>query len=572
MHANQKTGLAAALLMSVWGAAAWAQTTPDAGAIQRQIEQELKTAPVQRTQPAAKAPRTLSPAREGAVTLVVNSFAFEGNTRLSAEQLAAIVAPYQGRQYEFDQLRQIADIVADAYREAGWLVRVSLPKQEVKDGVVKLQIVEAAFGKTLVQGSQTRVDPAVLQAMVNAAQTTGQPVQTQSIDRALLLLDGIPGLNVAGNLVEGQEPGQTDLLLGVADRAGVTGDVSLANTGARSTGAHHAMANLNINSPLYLGDQLQIMALKSQGSDFERLAWTMPVGYDGLRVGVHGTRLAYKLVGDFASLNGHGTALGQGLDLSYPWVRSQASNVNLTASYDNKRFDNNANGVSASHYGINVLNLGLSASESDDWQGGGLNNLSFGLGQGKVNLDGSANQSADASGPATAGNYSKLRVGLSRLQAVTPGLTAYVALNVQRANKNLDSSERLYLGGTGGVRAYPTSEGGGADGQLFTAELRQQLDATITLTGFYDHGQVKTFKNNAWANGSGNLNSGTAPNDVTLKGYGFSLAWAPQTSTELRATLARRIGTNPLANTGTGADGDGTHTFNRLWLNATFSF
>ena len=290
--------------MSFWGTAAWAQTTPDAGAIQRQIEQELKAAPVQRTQPTAKAPRTLSPAREGAVTLAVNSFVFEGNTRLSADQLAAIVAPYQGRQYELEQLRQIADIVADAYREAGWLVRVSLPKQEVKDGVVKLHIVEAAFGKTIVQGSQTRVDPAMLKAMVEAAQTTGQPVQTQSIDRALLLLDGLPGLNVAGNLVEGQEPGQTDLLLGVADRAGVTGDISLANTGARSTGANHALANLNINSPLYLGDQLQIMALKSQGSDFERLAWTVPVGYDGLRVGVHGTRLAYKLVGDFANLNG----------------------------------------------------------------------------------------------------------------------------------------------------------------------------------------------------------------------------------------------------------------------------
>jgi hemolysin activation/secretion protein len=377
MHANQKSGLAAALLMSFWGTAAWAQTTPDAGAIQRQIEQELKAAPVQRTQPTAKAPRTLSPAREGAGTLAVNSFVFEGNTRLSADQLAAIVAPYQGRQYELEQLRQIADIVADAYREAGWLVRVSLPKQEVKDGVVKLHIVEAAFGKTIVQGSQTRVDPAMLKAMVEAAQTTGQPVQTQSIDRALLLLDGLPGLNVAGNLVEGQEPGQTDLLLGVADRAGVTGDISLANTGARSTGANHALANLNINSPLYLGDQLQIMALKSQGSDFERLAWTVPVGYDGLRVGVHGTRLAYKLVGDFANLNGYGTALGQGLDLSYPWLRSQASNVNLSVSYDNKRFDNNANGVSASHYGINVLNLGVNASESDDWQGGGFNNLSL---------------------------------------------------------------------------------------------------------------------------------------------------------------------------------------------------
>jgi len=572
MHANQKSGLAAALLLSVWGPAAWAQTAPDAGSIQRQIEQDLKTSPVQRAQPTAKAPRALSAPREGAAVLAVNRFVFEGNTRLSSDQLAAIVAPYQAGQYDFDQLRQIADIVADAYRDAGWLVRVSLPKQEVKDGVVKLQIIEATFGQTIVQGRQSRVDTATLQATVEAAQATGQAVQTQSIDRALLLLDGIPGLNVVGNLVEGQQPGQTDLLLGVADRAGFNGDITLDNTGARSTGVNRMLASLSVNSPLRMGDQLQLTGLKSQGSDFERLAWTVPVGYDGLRVGAHATRLAYTLVGEFASLNGYGSAFSSGLDLSYPWLRSQSSNVSLSSSYDTKRFDNNANGANASHYGLDVLNLALNASQNDDWQGGGLNNFSVVLSQGKVNLDGSANQSADASGPATAGSFSKLRAGLSRLQALTSSLSAYVALNVQRANKNLDSSERLYLGGAGGVRAYPTSEGGGAQGQLFTAELRQQLDANLTFTGFYDHGQVKAFKNNAWANGSGSLNSGSAPNDITLKGYGVSLAWTPKVNTELRATLAHRVGTNPLATTGTGTDGDGTLKLNRLWLNATYSF
>jgi hemolysin activation/secretion protein len=571
MHANEKSGLATVLLMSFCGAAAWAQATPDAGSIQRQIEQDLKTAPAQTTPAEPKAARALSPAREGATTLSVERFAFEGNTRLSAEQLAVIAAPYQGRQYDLDQLRQIADIVADAYRDAGWLVRVSLPKQEVKDGVVTLHIVEAAFGKTIVQGRQSRMDVAVLQAMVEAAQPPGQPVQTQNIDRALLLLDAIPGLQVVGNLVEGEQPGQTDLLLGVAERAGVTGDLALDNTGSRSTGADRVVVNLAVNSPLGLGDQLQMTGLKTQGSDFERLAWTLPVGLTGLRAGVHTTRLAYKLVGDFADLNAHGSAVASGLSLSYPWLRSVRSNVYLSASYDAKRFDNNANGASASHYAMDVLSLALSASQNDDWQGGGINQVSLGLSQGRVKLGGSANESTDASGPATAGSFSKLRVGLSRLQAITPGLSGYVAINVQRANKNLDSSERLYLGGSGGVRAYPSSEGGGAEGELLTVELRQQLASNLTLTGFYDHGQVKAFKNNAWANGSGSLNSGSAPNDITLKGYGVSLAWTPQPKTELRATLARRIGTNPLA-TGAGADGDGTLKINRLWLNATYSF
>jgi hemolysin activation/secretion protein len=573
MHSNPKTSLVTALLIAVGSssAQAQAQATLDAGALQKQIEQGLKAAPASASQPAAKSPRTLTPAAAGAATIVVSRFAFEGNTLLSPEQLAEIVAPYQGAQYDLAQLRQIADIVADAYREAGWLVRVGLPKQEVKDGLVTLQITEARFGKVVVQGSQSRVDPAVLQAMVAAAQAPNEAVQTQRIDRALLLLDDIPGLNVAGNFAEGAQAGQTDLLLGVTDRPGVNGDVSLDNNGSRSTGAERVMANLRVNSPFGLGDQLQLTGLKSQGSDFERLAWTAPLGYDGLRAGVHATRLAYKLVGNFASLDSHGSATAGGLDLSYPWLRSQSSNVNLSASFDDKRFDNKANGASASHYGIQVWNLGLSASQFDAWQGGGANNFSALVSQGQVKLDGSANQAQDASGPATAGSFSKVRVGLSRLQTLTSDLSAYVALNVQRASKNLDSSERLYLGGAGGVRAYPTSEGGGSEGQTFTAELRQQLASDLTLTGFYDHGRVKAYKSNAYADGSGGLNSGATPNDFSLKGYGLSLAWNAAAGTELRATVARRMGTNPISSAN-GTDTDGTLKQTRLWLNATYSF
>lgn len=185
MHSNPKTSLVTALLITVGSSTVWAQATPDAGALQKQIEQGLNAVPAQAPHPSAKAPRTLVPAAAGAATIAVSRFAFEGNTRLSAEQLAAIVAPYQGDKYDLNQLRQIADIVADVYREAGWLVRVSLPKQEVKEGIVTLQITEATFGKVTVQGSQSRVDPAVLQAMVEAAQAPGEAVQVQRIDRAL---------------------------------------------------------------------------------------------------------------------------------------------------------------------------------------------------------------------------------------------------------------------------------------------------------------------------------------------------------------------------------------------------
>ena len=66
--------------------------------------------------------------------------------------------------------------------------------------------------------------------------------------------------------------------------------------------------------------------------------------------------------------------------------------------------------------------------------------------------------------PFSDGGWRKLRVAASRQQSLGAGLSLVVAWNAQFSDRNLDSAERVYLGGAGGVRAYPASEGGGAQG------------------------------------------------------------------------------------------------------------
>lgn len=538
----------------------------------KQIEQQRQVEPTQQLSSKPRASKDLGAPQPGLVSFTASGFEFVGNTLLSNEELQATVATYAGQRLDIDQLKKIADLVAERYRDAGWMVRVYLPKQDIKNGVVKLQVVEAKFGTTVIQGTQSRVTPEFLTEAIASIQASGEHIATQRIDRALLLLNDIPGLTAAGNLIEGQQMGETNLLLGVDNGPAFAGNVSADNNGSRSTGLDRVLASLNINGPLQLGDQLGLTALKTQGSDYQRVGYTLPVGYDGLRAGAHATHLTYGLVSDFASLGVSGSSFSTGLDVSYSLLRSQPANINLVGSYDQKRFDNNNASGSVSHYNIDVYSLGVNATQLDDWNGGGMSNASATLTTGKVNLDGSANQSSDTQGAATAGNYSKLSLSLSRSQKLDTDLSAYLAFNMQVANKNLDSSERLYLGGASGVRAYPTSEGGGSVAQTLTAELRKQLDNHYTLTGFYDRGHAQAFKNNAYADGSSSLNSGSAPNNYTLSGYGASLAWQSLTGTELKATFARRLGTSPLANSSTGNDGDGTRKINRLWLNASVNF
>jgi hemolysin activation/secretion protein len=208
--------------------------------------------------------------------------------------------------------------------------------------------------------------------------------------------------------------------------------------------------------------------------------------------------------------------------------------------------------------------LGLSGNLFDKLGGGGANSASLTYSSSQLDLGGSPNQAADAASTQTNGAFSKLRYSASRQQVITDDVSFFAALSGQWASKNLDSSEKFYLGGSNGVRAYPSSEAGGAQGQLINLELRYRLPQGLNLAAFYDAGQIMVNADNRFA-------GAPALNDVILKGTGLSLTWQSSSGLNLKGTWARRIGDNPNP-TLAGNDQDGSLVSNRLWLNASVPF
>ncbi|CAN1572302.1 FhaC Hemolysin activation/secretion protein [Burkholderiaceae bacterium] len=553
---------AAALVCAAGVSTAQAQTPPNAGSILRQTEQELQ----RQTPPAMRQRREAPPApmlKLGEATVTVNSFQFDGNTLVSTAQLSEAVAPYLARPLGFAQLQQAADAVANTYREAGWIVRAFLPKQDISNGVVTVHIIEAVFGQaSVISAEPPRVDAARLIGLINTQQAKGQPLSAVNLDRALLLLDDLPGVSVAGNLVQGQEHGETDVGLTVTNEPWLTGSAASDNSGSLSTGQERLSANFALNSPLGLGDLFTLNLLKTQGSDYQRLAYSLPVGYDGARAGVHASHLNYNVVGTNAYMGLQGQADNAGLDASFPVVRSQVQNLSLTGSADVKRFSNTALAAPTSRYRIHVVNLGLSGTQFDTWGGGGANAASVNVLQGSLHPD-NAEPVPSQNNALLTGRYSKLNLNLSRQQAINTDLSVFMAASWQAASKNLDPSEKLYFGGAGGVRAYPSNEAGGSEGRTLTTELRQRLGDRLTLTGFHDYGWVKLNRNP--------VSAAPAVGNYNLQGYGLSLAWQGPSGIDLKGTVAKRMGTNPAANAA-GLDSDGTLKTHRVWLNALVSF
>ena len=76
----------------------------------------------------------------------VGAFTFTGNLLIPSERLAPVLAGYVGRPLGFDELRNAAAEISLFYRKEGYVAAVSVPKQEVKGGVVLLKVAESRFG------------------------------------------------------------------------------------------------------------------------------------------------------------------------------------------------------------------------------------------------------------------------------------------------------------------------------------------------------------------------------------------------------------------------------------------
>ncbi len=536
---------------------------PDAGTLLQGIEKQTRqptAPPEQETLPKEPAPIVR---REGVVVLV-KGFHITGSKLLPESFVTEKLKQFIGHELTFTELEKVAQIVAEIYRSKGYVVRTYLPPQNIVNGVVEIRVIEGHLSSILIdsKGKKLRISSEVVQKIIESSQPIGAPARFDSIESGLMLLNEVPGVFASGNLEPGGKSGDTALRLKVQDGPLVDGSVDVNNYGMRSTGAAQAAVMLNVNDPSGKGDQITLRGLKSEGTDYMRVGYSYPIGYDGLRVGANVSSLNYWLVGDFAALHAYGSASTYGLMAGYPLYRSREKNASFSATVDHRHFVNQTLAGMVSDKVENVGEFNLSGNLFDDLLGGGFTVADLSLYQGNLNLNGDpANLANDLISANTQGSFWKLGANANRQQKITSTISLYAAITMQYAGKNLDPVEKFYLGGPSGVRAYPVNEAGGDSGYLVNLELRKNYSKQIMGFAFYDAGGV-TQNKNVW-NGWQALSN--APNNYSLSGAGFGVNVNWKTWI-IKSSVAWRLGGNPAANPLTGADSDGSRHIPTGWI------
>ncbi|MEO5365712.1 MAG: hypothetical protein H7831_05055 [Magnetococcus sp. WYHC-3] len=308
-----KRALSAVLLMTL-PPMAWSAGLPGGGVAPAgiaDIEKELPgtSAPAQRPEDAqadsiieklqvesAAKPVGESQVPEGS-SFVLASIKVVGNQSLPEGDIIAVVKPYIGKTVTAATLQEVAQAITALLTGKGYVTsRCLIPAQEVKDGLVVLQVEEDKLGEVLLTGpSSYRYDPRLFKRHFH--DLTGQTISTDMLTSRLQLLARLPATRIQPILRKAGF-GRTDLLLHLSDLKDFNA-LYADNRGSRFTGQHR----MNYKGVLYnisgAGDQLAtgitVNPLMPKFLNHLALDYTRPVGDRGGRMQAGVSTLTYRL-------------------------------------------------------------------------------------------------------------------------------------------------------------------------------------------------------------------------------------------------------------------------------------
>jgi hemolysin activation/secretion protein len=533
-----------------------APVAPNAGS----LSQQLPTAPEQtKSAPQITVQQANSPssATTEGPKFTVRSLRISGAQAFSESQLVAASEFVAGSELNLQQLRQVAAKITAFYQTNGYFVaQAYLPAQEIKDGQVTINVLEGRYDQIKVNDTAGLSSTIKKSALGNLA--SGQAITTEELESGMLNLSDIAGIKVRSTLTPGASVGTSDLIIDVNPAQKFTGSVDTDNAGNYYTGIYRTGANVNVNNLTRFGDVLSVRAISSfDAMNYRRAAYQAQVGK--AKIGVAYASMDYRLQEDFTALNAYGRSNISSLYASYPLIRSRDNNLSIQFAFDKKALlDRIAVAGLETKKRVLVGMASVVGDNKDDFGAGGTSNYSATLSQGHLRIQSPDALSADQLGARTAGRYQKISYSASRTQNVAPNsnTTLYFSVSGQLASQNLDTSEKMSLGGLNGVRAYPEGEASGDAVIVGTGELRHSFyrlqgdrPSQLQLVGFLDAGNSK-LNESTWT---------SAKNRRTLMGTGIGLSWINSSNLLLKLTYAHKLTGSEPVNSAPNRD-------NRFWI------
>jgi hemolysin activation/secretion protein len=474
------------------------------------------------------------------------------------------------------QLQEIANEVTRYYRKAGFiLAQAFIPAQEVKDGIVKIEVVEGALGQVIAQDNERYSSELLARPFKKLIDA---PVIGKQVETALSLLSDYPGLSAYGVFRPGKLPGTTDLVLNVEREKRVDGAVRFDNYGTRFTGQERLSLDLGLNNPLTRADRLEVNLIQSydpKESIYGLAQYQVPVYDERNVVGLGYSRNAYDVGGSLGELEIGGLSEIANVFLRRTFLRGRQRNLFASIGLARKLAKTESRGRVVTRDQLAVLGLEASYDSIDvpsaSIQAGtlhwdhGFDGVLGGMDSDEVQTQRAPPSRRTPDGEFVGGGFNKVSLSYARLKNLSGHQSLLFRFNGQYTPDPLVSIEQFVLGGPNSVRAYPRSE------YLFDSGFFASLEWTINASQFTDRpfaggrtwGEVLSFLFFVdYAAGWQNDPLRNEMDHVSLSGVGLGLQWnLPQDLSAKFQVAHRTSSVEP-------SDGEDT----RFWFDLQYTF
>lgn len=424
---------------------------------QRQEEQlERRPAPAPLGTPAA--PAALPPASR-LRNIPVQRIETGPSEVLGADELRALVAPYEGRTLSLADLVELTEAINALYAAKGApTARALLPPQEIEQGRVRIQLVEARLGRIAL--GPTRLGQALVREHLGLV--SGELVSVPRIEAALQRFNRSHEVQLAATLAAGASPGTSDLALQASDPPFSQWTLFADNAGSTSLGERRLGLALRLPLLSERGDSLNASLLLTgrAPSPSLSLGYALPLApLRRLDLSYSQGRIAVRR-GSFAALDLTGRSRDLGLGLTQTLLLKPEGSWSAGLRLSAKDSATDVAGERVRQQQLTVLGL----SSTLDWQD------EAGSWSGEAQL---ARGLRAAGGEAS---YTVLRASLARLLRLANGQQWLLRAALQLSpDPDLPSSEQFQLGGSASVRGYAEGLLSARRGAFASLEWRRPL-------------------------------------------------------------------------------------------------
>lgn len=420
----------------------------------------------------------------------------DGVSTYTEDELARIYEDRLGQEITLADLYGIANQITLKYRNDGYiLTQAIVPPQTIDNGIVDLKIIEGFIDEVMIQGGDAKASELKTITEYASHISTGGALNVANMERQLLLINDLPGLNARSVISPSPNTaGAADLLI-ILERDPFEAQASIDNYGSRFLGPFQLGGLARLNSALGYNEQItaQIVTAPDAGLElaFGSLGYEQPVGSLGTRLAVRGSITETDPGSSLDQFDVEGLSKTISLQATHPFMRSRNTNILGRLVFDWRNTESKNNIEETRKDRIRAIRAGTQIEFLDRLLGVAVNTIDLEISNGLDILGASDENDANLSRAQGDPSFLKANIQIQRLQRLTRSFNLLLEGRGQLSRDPLLSSEEFGLGGISTVRGYDPSEIVGDDGIAGKVEVQWNSPSRETqIFGFLDSGTV----------------------------------------------------------------------------------